>query len=129
MELIDNHMCFACGRKNPIGLRLGFAPDGEEYTSELEVKENHQGWAGIIHGGILATALDEVMARLLADKGYHAITVQLEVRFIHPVKVGEKIRLRGRILEDRKRLIRTEAQAFLADGTLAATGKAASLRV
>jgi uncharacterized protein (TIGR00369 family) len=122
-------MCFACGGKNPIGLRLEFSSQGDEYTTELKIEDNYQGWAGVVHGGILATALDEVMARLLADSGRQAITARLEVRFLKPVKVGEKISLRARILQERGRLIRTEAQAFLSDGTLAAKAEADSLCV
>lgn len=127
MQLVANDMCFACGRKNPIGLRLEFALEGEEGVSELEIKAEYQGWAGLVHGGILATALDEVMARLLIAQGHQAITAKLEVRFRKPVKVGEKLRLRARLLQRRGRLIETDAQAFTADGSLAAEAKAASL--
>jgi len=129
LDLRANEMCFACGRKNPIGLRLEFASAGEEYASELEIGENYQGWAGMAHGGILATALDEVMARLLADKGYRVITARLEVRFLKPVRVGEKLGLRARIVQDRGRFVETEARALLPDGSAAATAKSASLRV
>ncbi len=129
MQLGSNEKCFACGRKNPIGLRLEFTADGEKYTTELEIKKHYQGFAGIAHGGIIATALDEVMARLLFDKGYKAVTARLEVRFLRPVEVGKRIRLRSRILRERGRLIETEARAFLSDGTPVAEAKAASLRV
>jgi len=129
LQLAANEMCFACGKENPIGLRMKFTSAGEEYRSELEIGENYQGYAGIAHGGILATALDEIMARLLADRGYNAITARLEVRFLQPVEVGKRIHLRGRILRQRGRLVETAAWASLADGTPLAEAKAASLRV
>jgi uncharacterized protein (TIGR00369 family) len=129
LQLETNGKCFACGDENPIGLKMKFALEGEENTSVLEIEEDYQGWAGIVHGGILSTALDEVMARLLSDTGIRAITARLEVRFRKPVKVGERVTLRARILNTRKRHIETEAQAFLEDGTLAAEAKATSLCV
>ena len=58
MKLGVDDMCFACGRKNPIGLKLGFHFDGDDYVTTLAVRPEYQGWTGIIHGGLLATALD-----------------------------------------------------------------------
>ena len=124
-----NDMCFACGPKNPIGLKLKFGWQGAEYGSKLEILEQYQGWAGIAHGGILSTALDEVMARLVIDTGHQAITARLEVRFIKPARVGETIALRARITRERGRLIETEARALAADGAVIAEAKATSLCV
>ncbi len=54
--------CFGCGRKNPIGLKLKFQWDGKTATAEFAAGENHQGWPGIVHGGIIFSILDEAMA-------------------------------------------------------------------
>lgn len=129
MQLVGNDMCFACGKKNPIGLKLEFAAEADEYTSEIEIVEHYQGFAGIVHGGILATALDEIMARLLLDRGYKAITAKLEIRFNKPVKVGEKLWLRARLLKESHRLIETAATACLFDGTPVAEAKSVSMCV
>ncbi|MCJ7751507.1 MAG: PaaI family thioesterase, partial [Armatimonadetes bacterium] len=74
MRLDVDDMCFACGKGNPIGLKLDFRFEGEEYVTEFEVRPEYQGWAGIVHGGLLATVLDETMARLLWEKELNAIT-------------------------------------------------------
>lgn len=100
-------MCFACGPANPAGLRLAFSFDGEEYVTCLAVAAHHQGWAGLMHGGLLATVLDEAMARLLWEKGINAITGKLEVRYRQPVRVGEDLQVRARIAAERGRRVET----------------------
>jgi acyl-coenzyme A thioesterase PaaI-like protein len=128
-NLATNGMCFACGERNPIGLHLSFSLSGNECTSEFHIQDNYQGFSGIAHGGLLATALDEVMARLLYDKGYRAITARLEVRYRLPAEVGQTLQLRARLLKIKGRLFETEAQATLKDGTLIAEAKATSMSV
>jgi uncharacterized protein (TIGR00369 family) len=129
MKLGVDDMCFACGRGNPIGLKLDFAFEGEEYVTHFEVKPEHQGWTGIVHGGLLATLLDETMARLLWEKELNAITGRLNVRYHEPVKVGERLTVRARITKDRSRLIETEAKATDAEGILVAEATAVSMGV
>ena len=55
-------LCFGCGEKNPCGLKLKFDWDGRTASSHFTPTELHQGWQGIIHGGILTSLLDEAMA-------------------------------------------------------------------
>jgi uncharacterized protein (TIGR00369 family) len=129
MKLDVDAMCFACGRENPIGLKLAFAFDGADYVTTFEIRPEYQGWAGIAHGGLLATALDEVMARLLWEKDIHAITARLEVRYRKPVRIGDTLHIRGRITRLGSPLVETEAHAATADGTVVAEAKATSMKV
>jgi hypothetical protein len=55
-------MCFACGKDNPVGLKLKIVKDGDEARGEFTVSEFYQGWRGYVHGGIIFTILDEAMA-------------------------------------------------------------------
>ena len=55
-------MCFACGQKNPIGLKLSFRREGETVKTEFTPGELHQVWHGVVHGWIINTILDEAMA-------------------------------------------------------------------
>jgi acyl-coenzyme A thioesterase PaaI-like protein len=128
MELSTNEMCFACGSDNPIGLRLAFHFDGDEYVTSLAVKPEHQGWAGWIHGGLLATALDEVMTRLLRAKGLNAVTGRLEVRYRRPVPVGAVLEVRGRIVRQRRLAIETAAVATIVGGAPVAEATALFLQ-
>jgi uncharacterized protein (TIGR00369 family) len=125
--LQDDGACFACGERNPIGLKLKFAWAGEEYRTRFTVRPEHAGWAGIAHGGLIATVLDEVMARLLWEKGHQALTAKLEVRFHRPVEIGESLDVSGRIARASARLVETHAQARAADGALVAEARAISL--
>lgn len=129
MKLDVNDMCFACGKKNPVGLKLDFRFEGEEYVTDFTVKPEYQGWRGIVHGGLLSTALDEVMARLLWEQGLSAITGKLSVRFLKPLSIGETVQVRARITKRRPRLIETEAQAIQPDGTVVAEATAVSVEV
>jgi len=128
MELSTNQMCFACGSENPIGLHLAFHFDGDDYVTSFGVGPEHQGWAGMIHGGLLATALDEVMTRLLWAKGLNAVTGRLEVRYRRPVPVGAVLEVRGRIVRQRPPAIETAAVATVADGALVAEARALFLQ-
>jgi len=122
-------MCFACGKGNPIGLKLDFRFEGEEYVTEFEVRPEYQGWAGIVHGGLLATVLDESMARLLWEKELNAITGRLNVRYHDRLSVGESVTVRARITKQRSPLVETSAEAAKADGTVVAEATAVSMEV
>jgi len=129
VKLDVDDMCFACGRKNPIGLKLQFHFDGDNYVTTFEVRPEHQGWAGIVHGGLLATALDETMARLLWEKDINAITGRIEVRYHKPVRIGDSLQIRGRITRRRSPITETTAEAVRPDGTVVAEAQAVSMEV
>ena len=129
LRLDVDGMCFACGPRNPIGLKLDFHFDGEDYVTTFEVKPEYQGWSGLAHGGLLATVLDEVMTRLLWAKEITTVTGRLEVRYRQPAPIGSVLEIRGRITRRRSPLIETEAAATAADGTVVAEAKAVSMEV
>jgi acyl-coenzyme A thioesterase PaaI-like protein len=129
VKLDVDDMCFACGQRNPVGLKLQFNFDGDDYVTALHVQPEHQGWAGIIHGGLLATALDETMARLLWEKDLNAITGRLEVRYHEPVRIGDSLRIRARITRRRPPVIETAADALNAQGATVAEARAVNMEV
>ena len=124
-----DHYCFACGRENPRGLHLTFRFEGDDYVCEFTPEQEYQGWTDILHGGIVSTVLDEVMTRILWERGINAMTVELMIRLKRPVPIGEPVTARARLTGSRKRLYETEAELVLADGTLAATATGKFLRV
>ena len=83
-----NQWCFACGPKNPFGLKLSFREQDDTYLSEFTGQQQHQGYDGIMHGGIVSTLLDEIMARYLYAKGMNAVTARLEIRYNKPTPIG-----------------------------------------
>ncbi|MCP4428707.1 MAG: hypothetical protein GY803_29830, partial [Chloroflexi bacterium] len=79
----NSDYCFVCGRKNPHGLYMTFYDDGEnEVVSEYTVAEAYQGYPGVVHGGIVAAMLDEVVARvsMIGDHHHFMMSVKLEVK-------------------------------------------------
>jgi acyl-coenzyme A thioesterase PaaI-like protein len=94
--IADNY-CFVCGRDNPRGLKIKVKYFPEEQAAEtgLALPREYQGWADVIHGGILSTLLDEMMAHAVWRFAGPGVTLSMEVRFHHPLKPEEDILVRG----------------------------------
>jgi uncharacterized protein (TIGR00369 family) len=101
---IRPHNCFACGELNEIGLHLKLNLEPERCWTELVMPRRFEGWEGIIHGGILCTILDEVMAWALVVHDNWGVTARLSIDFRKPVAVGQSIRAEGWITEARRRI-------------------------
>lgn len=132
-EFLDeyDHWCFACGRQNPRGLHLEFQVEGEEYVTRFIPQDWHQGYPGIMHGGLISTLLDEVMGRYLWQQGINAPTVELTVRFRRPVPIQEPVEVRGRVVEQKGRRFEMEARLILLNSgevAASATGKFLQIR-
>jgi uncharacterized protein (TIGR00369 family) len=121
-------MCFACGPDNPIGLKLDFELRDGVLTTRFIPNEVHQGFDGIMHGGLISTLLDEVMANVLYLKEMKAVTAKMEVKFRQPVKIGEELIVKGRITKEKKRTISTEAEIVNLEGEKLAEAEAVFMR-
>jgi uncharacterized protein (TIGR00369 family) len=120
--MVDDGMCFVCGDRNSKGLHLKFTvfPQKRRIETSLTLSPEFQGWKGIVHGGIITTILDELMAKLAQELGIKAVTAALEVRFKNVARVFEEIRAIGEVTRIEKRLIYAQAQALRGDGTVIA---------
>lgn len=109
----DDHMCFACGPANPAGLKMRFTANGDTVVSRLTVPEHLRGWSDLVHGGVVATILDEIMSwtaiHLLKTI---ILTKSMTVDFKRPVRIGRPLEAVGRVVE-----VRHEREAVMA-GTL-----------
>lgn len=119
----ENQMCFACGRQNPIGLQLTFWEQDDQYRSIFTPGLEHQGYDGVMHGGLVGTLLDEITARYIYAKGLPAVTARLEVRYRQPTPVGQPLTLVGWIEKQRGRMYEMAGEVRLADGTVTAECK------
>lgn len=129
LELTDDGGCFACGKSNPIGLKLEFVIEDGEYVTYFTPRKEHQGYVGIVHGGVVSTVLDEVMARYVYVLGHRAVTGEMTVKLKRPARVGACIRFAGRVDSENRRLILTSATANDEDGQLIAEATARMVRV
>ena len=116
----QNH-CFGCGQANPAGLKLEFslAPDGA-VVSAANVSDNYEGPPGYLHGGIIATLLDEAMSKANRAQGVTAMTRQMQIEYLKPVPSGSPIRIEGRVTRSEGRKHWTTAQILNADGIVLA---------
>jgi len=130
LELADDDGCFVCGKSNPIGLKLEFDREGDEYVTYFTPGKEYQGYTGITHGGIVSTILDEVMARYAYVLGHNVVTGEMTVRLKRPARIGHKLRFAGRIDSENSRLMECSATATDEDGALIAqaTGKLVKVR-
>ncbi len=110
MDYSDTQQCFLCGDKNPNGFRMTFHQENGDTVSEAIIPTQYQGFDGIVHGGIVATFLDEIMAHAVRKTGQRAMTGTLTVRFRKPCHTDERIQIRGRIVETNGRIIKTQGE-------------------
>jgi uncharacterized protein (TIGR00369 family) len=117
-----DHNCFACGRDNTIGMRLRIElGDGVARTSWVG-GDDYVGWSDKLHGGIIATLLDEVMAWAPSSYDSWAVTAEMTVRYRSPALPGETLEATGRVVERRRRIYRVTGEVRGADGRLVAEG-------
>jgi acyl-coenzyme A thioesterase PaaI-like protein len=116
--------CFACGKKNPIGLKLDFRFEEGKAKAEFTPGPYHQSWNGVFHGGLLALCLDEAFGYVLYFQGIKGMTARMEMRIRKTVQTGQKILLTGEVRRKTRKLIETYARAEFEDGTLAAEATA-----
>jgi acyl-coenzyme A thioesterase PaaI-like protein len=110
---MDDGMCFCCGARNPIGLKLEFEMlPGERMQTYWTPRREHQGFKDIVHGGLVATLLDEVMIRLLYALGIRAVTAELTTRLLRPLRAERRYRFESRLLADRGRVLTAAAEGF-----------------
>ena len=130
LALEDNQMCYACGTKNPYGFRLNFEhPQKGVLKASVIFSEHHQGFKGIVHGGMMATLLDEVMLNLAWVEGAPAVTAELRVRLLKPAKTGRKIHFEGRLDDAKAKLLKTSAVAKNEKGEVLATARGTCVRI
>ncbi len=102
---------------------MTFCDNGEnEVYSEHTVSDEYQGFPGIVHGGIIASMLDEAVCRvaMIGDHHHFMMSVKLEVKYRHPVPTETPLKITGRIVKMRGRLGKAVGTVSLPDGTIAA---------
>ena len=123
----DDHNCFVCGNKNPFGLKIEFHENRQNNEIEAEVifPVHLQGWQNTVHGGLLATVLDETMIKAAAMGDFKCVTAEITVKYKKPAMTGTAYRAFGRTLEARGRIITAESRLCDAGGQVLAqaTGK------
>jgi uncharacterized protein (TIGR00369 family) len=117
-----DHHCFACGGTNPIGMRLHIELGEGTARSTWRAGDDFVGWSDKVHGGIVATLLDEVMAWACSSFDAWAVTAEMSVRYRSPAAPGEELVAEGRVVRHRRRIYDVEGTVRTSDGRLVAEG-------
>jgi uncharacterized protein (TIGR00369 family) len=115
--------CFGCGQANPIGLHLEFLlAEDNSVVCLVAVPDTFEGPVGYVHGGIIATLIDETMSKSVRAHGIVAMTRHMEIDYLRPVPSCAPIRLEGRVVRSEARKHWTEAKILNAEGITLAHG-------
>jgi uncharacterized protein (TIGR00369 family) len=119
-----NNRCFGCGPANTFGLCLEFllASDGAVVSLPV-VPEAFEGHPGYLHGGIIATLLDEAMSKAVRVQGRPSMTRKMEVEYLRPVPSSAPLRIEGRVVRSEGRKHWAEAVIADAEETVLAHSK------
>jgi uncharacterized protein (TIGR00369 family) len=125
-----NNRCFGCGPANSTGLHLEFfrAPDGSVVSLPI-ISDAFEGHPGLLHGGMIATLLDEAMSKAVCALGKPSVTRKLEVEYLRPVPSSTQLRIEGRVTHNEHRKHWAEARVLDEDGTVLAEGKGLFIEV
>ena len=125
-----SNRCFGCGPANEAGLRLEFllADDGSVVSLPV-VPRTFDGHPSYLHGGIIATLLDEAMSKAVRAQGKTSMTRKIEIDYLHPVPSGTPIRIEGRVVRNEPRKHWAEARVVSQKGTVLAEGKGLFIEV
>jgi uncharacterized protein (TIGR00369 family) len=123
----DDQHCFVCGKNNSAGLKIEFRGNEQSGESEAEVvfPAHLQGWQGTVHGGLLATVLDEIMIKAAAAANSKCVTAEINVKYKKPAFTGTTYHVYGKMLAARGKIVTAESRICDVTGQIyaQATGK------
>jgi uncharacterized protein (TIGR00369 family) len=125
-----SNRCFGCGPANPSGLHLEFqlAPD-LSVVCLAQVSDQFEGHPGYLHGGAIATLLDEAMSKSVRARNALAMTRELKVEYLRPVPSCAPIRIEGRIVRHEGRKYFAEAEILDGHRTRLAHGSGVFIEI
>jgi len=130
----NSTMCFICGLENPAGLKLRiYEVESGVVEATFTAPEHYQGYPGVLHGGIIATIIDEVSGRSWmgsVEKPRFMFTAKLEVKYRKNVPIGKPLRIVGKRGSSRNRSAEAWAGIYNAEsGELLAEGNTVLVNV
>ena len=119
-----NNHCFGCGPANETGIHLEFlVADDKTVVCVANIPERFEGVSGYLHGGIIATLLDEAMSKSIRAQGLMGMTRHMEVDYKRPVHSGAPIRIEGRLVRSEDHKHWAEARIHNGNGSVLAASK------
>jgi uncharacterized protein (TIGR00369 family) len=122
--------CFGCGEQNRTGLRLKFFTDAEQnIVCHFRIAKRFEGPPGCVHGGVIATLLDEGMSKANRARGVVAMTRHMDVEYLRPVPLAKALTLTAQHKNAAGKKHFCEAQITDSSGKVLAQGKALFIAV
>jgi len=116
----NGQMCFVCGLDNPIGLKMHFYQDESgRVVARFTPQKAHEGYPGVVHGGIVTAILDEVLGRAAIAAEDWAMTVRLNLRFRRPVPILKPLTAVAEVVRKKRNLLELRGAILLEDGRTA----------
>ena len=117
--------CFGCGGANPRGMKLAFEQDDarQRIVGRFQLGDEYQGGSGFLHGGIIAVLLDEVMSKACRFHAEHAVTADLRVEYLKPIRANQEIVVEGFVARREGRQLYHEGEIRNGAGDLLARGQ------
>lgn len=113
---LHHSVCFGCGDDAPVGLHIQvIAGEGVTVSAQMPVEAWMQGGPGVIHGGLLTAAFDEVLGTAPLQIGMGCVTVHLEVDFALPIPLGSVLQFDAEIVGVQRRKIYVRGVAHVGD--------------
>ncbi len=122
----NSRMCFICGLQNPVGLHLAIYndPDNNCIYSNVTIPDQYQSYPGVVHGGIVATMLDEISGRAIIMDGNDQnlmVTMKLEVKYRLPTPTNTPLKVVGRVVSQTESRAKVAGEILLPDGAVTAS--------
>jgi acyl-coenzyme A thioesterase PaaI-like protein len=124
-EITSNENNYGSGPENEHGLQLEikFDPDTKTVFGEFDPQDRFEGDKGELHGGVVATILQEAMAKINQFMGIKAGNSELTVRYLQKIPTGEALHIRGWFLKKNKKIIENRAELENEMGKIVARAK------
>jgi uncharacterized protein (TIGR00369 family) len=92
-------------------------------------KKEYQGWSGILHGGITATILDEVMEKLIEHQGICAVTAAMNIKYLKEIEIGKEVIARAWLEKETSKIFYLQAEIQNKDNEILAKGSGKYFRL
>ena len=107
----NSRYCFICGLENPIGLRSQFYNmEDESVMTVFKYLPEHQSFPQRVHGGLIATMLDELAMRAYwtKDENIWGVTTSMGTKFRKPVPYNVELIGKGVVISDTSKFFKTK---------------------
>lgn len=120
---------FIHGLRNPTGLHLQYHLEGHRVVTGWTSTDDHAGFPGLVHGGLIAAVLDDVMGRCSVLQRRWVVTGRMETRFREAAPIGAPLRVEGWSTRFTRRVMQAEASMTLENGVVVAEASGTYLPV